>query len=84
MGDIKERERWQDYMKVVRGPIRYTSADMHPGSSCPPTRSGLPACSSPARSSTPSTHSILRLPKMSSAKRRELEPPGVRLESQRG
>jgi PPK2 family polyphosphate:nucleotide phosphotransferase len=82
MGDVQERKLWRDYMKAYEDMIRQTSAPHAPWVVVPADRKWL-AHYMIARAVVDAIDGLdLRLPKMSSAKRQELQAARRELESQ--
>jgi PPK2 family polyphosphate:nucleotide phosphotransferase len=82
MGDVEERALWRNYMKAYEDMIRQTSAPHAPWVVVPADRKWL-AHHLIARAAVDAIEALdLRLPKMSPAKRRELEAARRELESQ--
>jgi PPK2 family polyphosphate:nucleotide phosphotransferase len=83
-GDVQKRTRWADYMKAYEDMIRQTSAPQAPWVVVPADRKWLTHYLI-ARAVVDAIEALdLRLPKMSPAKRRELEAARRELESQSG
>ena len=82
MGDVRERERWGDYMHAYEDMIRHTSAPHAPWVVVPADRKWL-AHHVVASTVVDALEELdLRLPRMSSAQRRDLDLARDELESQ--
>lgn len=81
-GDVRERERWDDYMQAYEDTIRHTSAAHAPWIVVPADRKWFAHLVVATTVVDALAELDLRLPKMSTAQRRDLERARQELESQ--
>ena len=73
LGDVHEREHFDDYLAAYEDVIRHTATPSRRGTSCRPTTSGSPGWSWPRPSLTPSSRCVRRFPSVDAATRQQLQ-----------